>query len=166
MTSIDSIDTQSGGISERAGTVLAAEVRQEDLVRLRMALGRLGRMLRQQSDEELPHALIALLFAIHRAEPVTAKALAESEGVTPPAVTRSLSRLEALQLITREEVPTDRRVQEIRLSAKGNSVRESTLHQREIWLTEHLARLSAEELSNLVAALPALERLTGFPARS
>jgi DNA-binding MarR family transcriptional regulator len=144
-------------------TPLALDISQGDLVRLRMALGRLGRMLRQQSDDDLPYALIALLFAIHRAEPVTAKALAESEGVTPPAVTRSLSRLEALGLITREAVPTDRRVQEIRLSEHGERVRVSALHQREIWLTDHLARLSATELRRLIAALPALESLTGFP---
>lgn len=150
--------------ADTAATPAAREISQSDLVRLRMALGRLGRMLRQKSDEHIPYALIALMFAIHRNEPITAKALAESEGVTPPAVTRSLSRLEKLGYIVREPVPTDRRAQEIRLSAEGDRVRVELLHHRELWLTEHLEGLSKDELSKLIMALSALERLTGLPA--
>jgi DNA-binding MarR family transcriptional regulator len=129
-----------------------------------MALGRLGRTLRQQSNEDLPYALISLLLAIHRTQPVTAKALAESEGVTPPAVTRSLQRLQTLGLIVREPVQTDRRVQAIQLSELGEQTRVKILHEREMWLTEHVARLTTKELANLLRALPALERLTGFPS--
>lgn len=140
----------------------ALELSQSDLVRLRMALGRLGRVLRQQSDEELSYALIALLFAIHRSEPVTAKALAESEGVTPPAVTRSLTRLEQLGYITREPLESDRRVQQIRLSPRGERERVELLHQREMWLTAHLDRLSVQELADLIRALPVLEKLSGL----
>jgi DNA-binding MarR family transcriptional regulator len=140
-----------------------AHVSQAELIRLRMALGRLGRLLRQQNSEDLSYSLVSLIFAIHRSEPVTAKTLAENEGVTPPAVTRSLNRLASLGLIEREPVPSDRRVQEIRLAAKGEKVRLKLLESREIWLTEHLVQLSAEELQSLLDALPALERLTGFP---
>jgi DNA-binding MarR family transcriptional regulator len=144
----------------REGAGLSA-VSQDQLIRLRMALGRLGRTLRQ-SHEDLPHALISLLMAIHRSQPVTAKQLAASEGVTPPAVTRSLHRLETLGLIEREALATDRRVQNIQLSELGESMRQEILHEREMWLTEHLHRLSSRELTNLLRALPALERLTGF----
>jgi len=139
-------------------------VSQDHLVRLRMALGRLGRTLRQQSNEDLPYALISLLLAIHRTQPVTAKALAASEGVTPPAVTRSLHRLQALGLIVREAVPSDRRVQAIQLSEKGERARVEILHEREIWLTEHLSRLTSKDLASLMRALPALERLTDLPS--
>jgi DNA-binding MarR family transcriptional regulator len=138
------------------------DISQTDLVRLRMALGRLGRMLRQQNDEELPYALIALLFAIHRNQPATAKQLAEAEGITPPAVTRSLARLEELELITRTSLPTDRRVQEIELSPRGERTRLNLLHRREMWLTKHLERLTDDDQRRLLDALPALERLTGL----
>ncbi len=145
-----------------ADTGTPMDISQPDLIRLRMTLGRLGRMLRQQSDEDLSHALIALLFAIHRAEPVSAKTLAEDEGVTPPAVTRSLRRLEQLGYITRESDPSDRRAQIIRLSPTGEEMRVELLHQRDIWLSEHLRELTAEEIARLIDALPALERLTGL----
>lgn len=144
----------------------ATELNQSELVRLRMALGRVGRMLRQQGEHELPHALIAIMFAIHRSEPVTAKVLAEGEGVTPPAVTRSLARLEEVGYITRVALDTDRRVQEIRLSPAGEAKRVELLHQREMWLTSHLERLTADELDDLVGAIPALEKLGGFTSSS
>lgn len=150
----------TAGAQTRSVETELVGISQDQLVRLRMALGRLGRTLRQQSSEDLPYALISLLLAIHRTQPVTAKALAASEGVTPPAVTRSLQRLQALGLIVREPVLTDRRVQAIELSELGERTRVEILHEREIWLTEHLARLTTKDLSILMRALPALERLT------
>lgn len=150
----------TAGAQTRSVETELVGISQDHLVRLRMALGRLGRTLRQQSNEDLPYALISLLLAIHRTQPVTAKALAASEGVTPPAVTRSLQRLQALGLIVREPVLTDRRVQAIELSELGERTRVEILHEREIWLTEHLARLTTKDLSILMRALPALERLT------
>ncbi len=40
----------------------AASIGDEDLTRLRMTLGRLGRVLRQQTDEDLSYAPPPLLF--------------------------------------------------------------------------------------------------------
>ncbi|UFS58343.1 MarR family winged helix-turn-helix transcriptional regulator [Subtercola endophyticus] len=137
-------------------------VSQTNLIRLRMALGRLGRLLRQQNNDGLPYALISLIMTIHRLEPVTAKELAESEGVTPPAVTRSLNRLFELGLISREEVATDRRAQSIRLADLGEAKRIELLEKREIWLTEHIDQLSPDEITKLIDALPALEKLTSL----
>ena len=122
-------------------------------------LGRLGRVLRQQTDDDLPYALISLLFNIERSEPVTAGDLAASEGVSPPAVTRSLNRLRELGLITREPHPGDGRASVIRLSAEGRAERRRILHSRDVWLSEHLDRLDSHEVELLLAAMPALERL-------
>ncbi|NEK56856.1 MarR family transcriptional regulator [Geodermatophilus sabuli] len=134
-------------------------VTREDLTRLRMTLGRLGRVLRQQNDDGLSYALVSLLFAIARSEPVTAGELAISEGVSPPSVTRSLNRLRKLGYVNRESDPSDRRASLISLTEAGNRERAAILKTREIWLTEHLARLTAEDVTQLLAALPALERL-------
>lgn len=144
----------------------AAPVSQTNLIRLRMALGRLGRLLRQQNNDGLPYALISLIMTIHRLEPVTAKELAESEGVTPPAVTRSLNRLLELGLISREEMASDRRAQSIRLAALGEAKRIELLEKREKWLTEHIDQLTPDEVDKLIQALPALEKLTALQAGS
>ncbi|MFT4289138.1 MarR family winged helix-turn-helix transcriptional regulator [Nocardioides sp.] len=134
-------------------------VRREDLTRLRMTLGRLGRVLRQQNDDGLSYALISLLFNIGRSQPVSAGELAASEGVSPPSVTRSLNRLIELGFVSRTADPADRRAALIELTPSGEREREQVLKSREVWLEEHLGRLNAKELKTLLAALPALERL-------
>jgi DNA-binding MarR family transcriptional regulator len=136
-----------------------AAVKREDVTRLRMTLGRLGRVLRQQSDDGLSYALISLLFNIGRNQPVSAGELATSEGVSPPSVTRSLNRLIELGYVSRVADPSDRRAALIRLTDAGIVEREAVLKSRELWLTEHLKRLTREELESLLSALPALEKL-------
>src|ERR1700753_1669591 len=89
------------------------------LTRLRMTLGRLGRLLRQQNTEDLSYALMSLLFTIGRTQPTTAGDLAHEEGVSPPSVTRSLARLVELGLATRDPHPEERRAAVIRLTEKG-----------------------------------------------
>ncbi|MSW81145.1 MAG: MarR family transcriptional regulator [Actinobacteria bacterium] len=138
---------------------LSAPIPHPELTKLRMTLGRLGRVLRQQTDEELSYALTSLLFTIGRSEPATASELADSEKVTPPSVSRSLNRLEALGLIDRAPDAHDGRVTRVRLTSKGRKEREDILRSRDIWLSEHLRQLSEQEIANLIAALPALERL-------
>ena len=129
------------------------------LTRLRMTLGRLGRLLRQQNTDDLSYALMSLLFTIGRTQPITAGDLAQEEGVSPPSVTRSLARLVDLGLVTRDPNPEDRRAAVIRLTEKGDREREAILNDREVWLARHLAQLSEEDIQIIVAALPALERL-------
>lgn len=124
-----------------------------------MVLGRLGRVLRQQSADGLGYPLISLLFAVERAQPVTATALAALEGVSPPSVSRSLGELEAAGFLAREQVDADRRSTLIRLTDAGAGECDLLRRSRDAWLAEHLARLTADEQAALGAALPALERL-------
>lgn len=134
-------------------------VKRAELTRLRMALGRLGRVLRQQNDEGLSYALISLLFNIGRNQPISAGDLAAGEGVSPPSITRSLNRLIELGYVSRVPDPTDRRAALIRLTPSGMKEREQVLRSREVWLEEHLRRLTPDQLEALLAALPALEQL-------
>lgn len=124
-----------------------------------MTLGRLGRVLRQQTDDELSFALTSLLFTIGHNEPATATELAESEKVTPPSVSRSLNRLEDLRLIERAADPDDGRVTRVRLTRAGRKERGRILKSRDVWLIERLRNLSIEERDLLMSALPSLERL-------
>ena len=137
----------------------AASIGDEDLTRLRMTLGRLGRVLRQQTDEDLSYALTSLLFTIGRLQPATASELAEAERVTPPSVSRSLRRLESLKLIERSPDAHDGRVTRVRLTRAGLTQRETILSTRDVWLSEHLSQLTQDELDLILDALPALARL-------
>ncbi len=124
-----------------------------------MTLGRLGRVLRQQTDDDLSYALTSLLFTIGRIQPATASELAEAERVTPPSVSRSLKRLEALKLIERSPDAHDGRVTRVRLTRAGLKEREYILKTRDIWLSEHLKQLTSKEIDQILRALPALARL-------
>jgi DNA-binding MarR family transcriptional regulator len=130
-----------------------------DLTRLRMVLGRLGRILRQQTDDDLSYPQISLLFAIERLAPVTPSALAASEGVTAPSVTRSLERLQRLGLIDRKTSASDGRVSMINLTLEGHEECMRIRHSRDVWLSEHLARLSPDEVAELVRMIPVLSKL-------
>jgi DNA-binding MarR family transcriptional regulator len=124
-----------------------------------MVLGRLGRVLRQQSVDGLSYPQISLLFAVERLAPVTAGALATAEGVTPPAVTRSLNELDRSGLVVRAQDTTDRRVSLIHMTDAGRRECSRIRSSRDAWLAEHVNRLSPEEIAVLVSALPVLERL-------
>lgn len=129
------------------------------LTRLRMVLGRLGRVLRQQSADGLTYPQISLLFSVERSHPVTAGELAASEGVTPPSVTRSLNELDRLGYVWRVQHPVDRRISLIHLTDAGAAECARLRRSRDAWLAEHLTRLDPDEVTTLLTALPVLERL-------
>jgi DNA-binding MarR family transcriptional regulator len=137
-----------------------------DLRRLRMVLGRIGRVLRQQSDDGLLYPQISLLFSISRNEPVSPSRLAALEGVTAPSVTRSLDGLLRAGFISRETSPTDGRVSVIRLTRNGRRELNRLLHSRDVWLSHHLTKLAPDELQELVRVIPVLEKLCdpAFPS--
>jgi DNA-binding MarR family transcriptional regulator len=135
------------------------EIAISELTRLRMVLGRVGRILRQQADDGLPYPQISLLFNIARAEPVTPSQLAASEGVTPPSVTRSLDTLQQLGYVSREPSPHDRRVSYVRLTVAGHQECQRLLHSRDVWLSEHLLNVTSDELRELIRLIPVLEKL-------
>lgn len=130
-----------------------------ELIRLRMTLGRVGRLLRQQTDDVLSYTLASLLLNIARSGPVSAGELASTEGVSAPSVTRSLKRLEDRGLITRSTNPRDRRTAVVELSEAGETERQHLLSRRDAWLSERLQRLSDEDIDLLMAALPVLDKL-------
>jgi DNA-binding MarR family transcriptional regulator len=131
----------------------------ESLNRLRLVLGKLGRLLRQQVDMDLTHSQLSLLFAVERAEPVSPGSLATAEGVRPPSITRTLSRLEALGLVERRLHAADGRSSMITLTGDGRLACNQARRLRAIWLSDRVARLTAEERTKLADLLPVLERL-------
>ena len=129
------------------------------LTRLRMVLGRLGRVLRQQSVDGLSYPQMSLLFAVERLGPVAAGELAVTEGVTPPSVTRSLNELDRLGLVLRTQDTADRRVSFIELTDSGRQECSRIRASRDAWLARHVSHLGPTELDVLITALPVLERL-------
>lgn len=105
----------------------------------------------------------ATLAGLERFGPQRLTLLAAREGVTQPAMTQLISRLEDAGLVRREASPEDGRVVLVVITDKGRA----TLAQRRVARTERLtsiiARLRPEHRALLASALPALDALASIP---
>ncbi len=86
-------------------------------------------------------------------------ALAELQGVTQPSMTNLVSVLEKDGMVRRKQDPADGRATLIELTDKGRAYMIERQRRMTASITEHLAGLSAEELCNILAAIPALKAL-------
>jgi len=88
--------------------------------------------------------------------------LAGLEGVTQPAMTQLVSRLERSGLVVRRADPLDGRVVLVQITPDGLGVLRRRRAIRAARLTSLLAGLSEADRSAITAALPALDRLAGL----
>lgn len=132
--------------------------------RLYLALGRLNRALRRDArDATIGHGGLSALATLIETGPQRAGALAETEGITAPAMTRILNSLEDLGYVERTPDPADGRAQLVAATASGT---ELVLQKRAVRLhalSERLDRLSVAERAAVSNALGALEELTDGP---
>ena len=85
--------------------------------------------------------------------------LARAEGVTQPAMTGLVNRLEAEDKVRREADPTDARAALVSLTADGRQFVRARRAERAAVLAAALERLPAPDQEALLAAGPALDRL-------
>jgi DNA-binding MarR family transcriptional regulator len=101
----------------------------------------------------------ATLATLERSGPCRLTWLAAREGVTQPAMTQLIARLQETGLVDRAADPTDGRVVQVRITADG----QATLAGRRAVRAERLAvlldLLSTDERTALAAALPTLDTL-------
>jgi len=105
----------------------------------------------------------ATLASIERLGPQRLTVLATREGVTQPAMTQLISRLEEAGLVRREPSPGDGRVVLVAITDEG----QATLARRRAARKERLAsivgQLSPDHRAALAIALPALDALASVP---
>jgi DNA-binding MarR family transcriptional regulator len=130
--------------------------------RLRLAVVRLGRTLRQQSTtDDITPSMLSALSAVERHGPVSLGDLASLERVSPPSMTRIVGHLEDRRLVQREVDAADRRVTRLRVTPAGSRTLADVRSRKNAYLTLRLGLLSDEDRAALAAALPILERLAG-----
>jgi DNA-binding MarR family transcriptional regulator len=127
--------------------------------RLRMAVTRLHRRLRQQTGGGLTPSQASALASVAQLGSPTLGALAARESVQPPSMTRIVVALEKMGYVTRVIDPTDRRVARVTLSASGTRVLEHNRSIKDAFLTQQLLRLAPEERRSLRDLTVLLERL-------
>ena len=101
----------------------------------------------------------ATLATLERSGPSRLTLLAAKEGVTQPAMTQLIARLQESGLVSRTADPADGRVVQVRLTDEGRATLARRRAVRAERLAEILARLSPEEQAALGAALPAIDAL-------
>ncbi len=111
-------------------------------------------------DSTLSRTAAYSLGALYRTGPMRLTALATDQAVSQPAMTGLVRRLEKQGLVERSSDPGDGRVVFVALTQRGRDelVKRQDFYVREI--ESRLAKLDDVELSQLIAALPALRHIT------
>jgi DNA-binding MarR family transcriptional regulator len=138
-------------------TKVAADL--EQVARLRLAVLRLSRRLRQNAAAGLTASQLSVLSTLDRHGPMTLGDLAVHEGVQPPSVTRMAVSLEEKGLVRRSSSETDRRSVLAAITPKGTKALDEVRRRRDAWLADRLHHLSQSDRQLVEAALPVLEAL-------
>jgi DNA-binding MarR family transcriptional regulator len=102
---------------------------------------------------------LSLLSVLAYAGPKTVGALAEAEGVSAPAISRSLTSLEGLGLARRERAGADARSVLVRATPKGRRLMEEGRRRRLEIIAAMLARLDRRDVATLKAIAGVLQKL-------
>jgi DNA-binding MarR family transcriptional regulator len=134
-------------------------------VDLRLAVGRIGRRIRQlyatpDAATDPGFLEVAVLIRLDRLGPLTSRALADIESVTPQAIGTALSALQQRGLVARAQDPNDGRKVITTITESGRRM----LAGREHAVNEHMRRtlshrFDASERAQIAAVIPLLERL-------
>ena len=127
---------------------------------LRPVLLRLTRELRKESEQlGVTTRQATLLWLVKRSPGLSLAELAAEEGISPPALSGHVDRLERAGLIERVRSSQDRRRVGLALTHEGIRLLRRIRARRTTWLAMRLRELDQAELDALATAVPALKRL-------
>jgi DNA-binding MarR family transcriptional regulator len=132
--------------------------------RLRLAVTRLARRLRQEAEAGVTPSMLSALSSAERKGSLTMRDLCHAEQVQPPTMTRIVAALVEAGLVVREQDPADGRVAWVTVTTEGRRLLERSRRRKEAYLAKSLRSLEPEELRTLEAAAEILERLTDAPS--
>lgn len=112
--------------------------------------------IRYARESGLSMSQLGALFHIHHRGSSGVTDLGEHLGVTSAAASQMLERLVQQELILRSVDPSDRRVKQIVLTAKGLQVLQESIRARQGWLYDLAETLSDPEKETITAALNVL----------
>jgi DNA-binding MarR family transcriptional regulator len=128
-------------------------------VRLRLAITRTSRRLRQEAGTGLSPSLNSALATIDRHGPLTPSELATRERVQRPTATRLVARLEELGVLQRAADPADRRSSLLSVTPEGRALLEEMRGRKTAYLAHRIEKLDREERATLDRAAAILEQL-------
>lgn len=134
----------------------------DSAARLRMAIVRTARRLRQEAASEasgLTPTSTAALATIDRHGPLTPSELAEIERVKRPTVTRTLGCLDREGLIERTPDPADGRSALVSVNAAGRERLRRLRGRKNAYLARRMKGLSGADVATLERAAEILEEM-------
>lgn len=127
---------------------------------LRPVLLRLNRHLRQElAPLGITGGQAALLHTIRTSRDIGVQELAGRTGMSGPAMSAYVDRLESAGLVRRRRSEDDRRRVELALTDEGVRVLRSARSRRTAWLAARLKRLEPDELAAIESAVEPLSKL-------
>jgi DNA-binding MarR family transcriptional regulator len=148
--SSDNIQT-GPGLADASDVELAA--------RLRLAITRTARRLRQEAGTDLSPSQLAALATIERHGPLAPSELAERERIRRPTATRVLSRLVQTKLVERIPDPADGRSAIVSVSSEGRALLRRLRRRKTAYLATRVRDLPPQDLSALARATEVLEAI-------
>src|SRR3954470_1362298 len=129
----------------------------ETAARLRLAIVRTARRLRQEAGGELSPSAAAALATIERRGPLAPSELAELERVKRPTITRVVARLQEAGLVERAGDPADGRASLVLITGAGSELLRRIRTRKNAYLARRLSKLEPADLRALERAADVLE---------
>lgn len=140
-----------------AGVKQAKEIQEELAPRLRWAITRMARRLRQEAGTDLGPSQVAALATIERYGPLSPSELAERERIKRPTATRIVGHLEAAGLVERVKDPEDGRASILSATGGAKMLLKRLRARKTAYLARRLAVMDAEDRRTLERAAELLE---------
>ncbi len=143
---------------------LPAGAANSDLMHIANALHSLSiHLLRRARSADKTSGLtperLSLLSVLAYAGPQSVNRLSEIEGISPPAISRSVASLEKMGLITRARSNSDNRGVIVRIAPKGKRLMEAGRRKRVEAIAAEIENLDKRSLNQLSQIGGVLERL-------
>jgi DNA-binding MarR family transcriptional regulator len=121
---------------------------------------RLARELRKETEQlGITARQATFLWLVKRSPGLSLAELAAEEGISPPAMSGHVDRLERAGFLLRVRSDDDRRRVGLRLTDEGERLMRRVRARRTTWLANRMSALDHADLAAIDAALPALARL-------
>jgi DNA-binding MarR family transcriptional regulator len=133
------------------------EIQEELAPRLRWAITRMARRLRQEAGVDLGPSQVASLATIERHGPLSPSELAERERIKRPTVTRIVGHLEAAGLVERVKDPEDGRGSILSATPEARTLLKNLRARKTAYLAKRLAVMDVEDRRTLERAAALLE---------
>jgi DNA-binding MarR family transcriptional regulator len=133
------------------------QVEEELAPRLRLAITRMARRLRQEAGTDLGPSQAAALATLERHGPLSPSELAQWERIKRPTATRIVGHLSAAGLIDRVRDPADGRSSILTITSEGRALLRRLRARKTAYLARRLRDVDAEERATLERAAELLE---------